>query len=401
MKSKIQRVFPVLQFDASYAQLCRAALYCLFPPFDTTRANREIRSGWLGDREVFGCLSVRTGFDLFLQAAKLPKGSEVLVSGMTIRDMLSIVEHHGLVVVPVDLDIDTLDAPRKCWEAAITPKTKAIMFTHLFGSHADTSVVASIAKDHKLLFLEDCAQAYAGYNYEGNPEADVTMFSFGSIKTATAFGGGVLHIHTKALAERMHNIMEAYPRQTRRQYAVRILRYMVLQPLAKPIPYGLLVFLCSILGIDHDAIVRSSVRGFPPQELIRNIRHQPASPLLRMMAFKIRTYDMNRLWRRTELGNSIAEQLPSQFSYAGRGLAAHSFWLFPLIADKPAQVQEHLRRDGIDASANGTTLVVAEGRSGKPPQLLELSQHIMYIPLGPMARQDTAEKLLAGLRGKP
>ena len=53
-------------------------------------------------------LSVRTALDLLLEAWALPRGSEVLMSAVTIPDMVAIVRHHGLVPVPVDLDMRRL-----------------------------------------------------------------------------------------------------------------------------------------------------------------------------------------------------------------------------------------------------------------------------------------------------
>src|SRR4051812_41418680 len=53
-------------------------------------------------------LSVRTGFDALLHALALPQGSEILVSAITIRDIIRIIETHGLVPIPIDLDMDTL-----------------------------------------------------------------------------------------------------------------------------------------------------------------------------------------------------------------------------------------------------------------------------------------------------
>ena len=50
-----------------------------------------------------------TGFDLLLQTLKLPAGSEILCSAITIPDMIYLVRHHGLVPVPVDLDVATLE----------------------------------------------------------------------------------------------------------------------------------------------------------------------------------------------------------------------------------------------------------------------------------------------------
>lgn len=64
-----------------------------------------------------------TGFDLLLQTLKLPAGSEVLCSAVTIPDMIYLLRHHGLVPVPVDLDPQTLAVDVCQLRAAVTEVT--------------------------------------------------------------------------------------------------------------------------------------------------------------------------------------------------------------------------------------------------------------------------------------
>ena len=79
---------------------------------------------WSPEGDALACLSVRSGFDLLLEALDWD-GVEVLMSAWTVRDMVRIVEHHGLTPVPVDVDPDRLvprlDEVRK----AITPRTSS------------------------------------------------------------------------------------------------------------------------------------------------------------------------------------------------------------------------------------------------------------------------------------
>ena len=63
-----------------------------------------VPAGWIPANESLVSLSVRTGWDLFLSAAGLPPGSEIIMSSVTIPDMARIVEHHCLVPVPIDID---------------------------------------------------------------------------------------------------------------------------------------------------------------------------------------------------------------------------------------------------------------------------------------------------------
>ena len=95
------------RLDIRWSDLGSALRDCL------TRWNRgaladDLEDLWSPAGDALPCLSVRSGFDLWLQSLALPPGSEVLVSAITIRDMVRIIEAHGLVPVPVDVNPEDL-----------------------------------------------------------------------------------------------------------------------------------------------------------------------------------------------------------------------------------------------------------------------------------------------------
>src|SRR5215203_1135722 len=161
------------------------------------------------------CLSVRSGWDLWLGAQGLRAGDEVLVSAVTHPDMVRIIRGHGLRAVPVDIDPETL-APRP-WMlgAALTARTRALVVAHLFGGRMDLTDVARFAGEHGLLLVEDCAQTFQGPEKMGDPRADVSMYSFGILKTSTALGGAVLRVRDEEVLGRMREIQASYPLQGR------------------------------------------------------------------------------------------------------------------------------------------------------------------------------------------
>ena len=69
---------------------------------------------------VLGRAGKSTGFDLLLQTLRLPAGSEVLCSAITIPDMIHVLRHHNLVPVPVDVDFETLAVDGDALERAVT-----------------------------------------------------------------------------------------------------------------------------------------------------------------------------------------------------------------------------------------------------------------------------------------
>src|SRR5262245_21211475 len=95
------------RIDIGWRDLLAAAGYALFPG-SRASAQQSAERAWPGQAgpggdDVNACLSVRSGLDLMLGQLALPAGSEVLVSAVTIEDMVSILRHHGLVAVPIDV----------------------------------------------------------------------------------------------------------------------------------------------------------------------------------------------------------------------------------------------------------------------------------------------------------
>ena len=138
---------------------------------------------------AWSCLSVRSAWDLLLGVLDWPPDSEVLVSAITHPGMVAILRAHGLRAVPVDLDLDTLAPSVAALEAARTERTRGLLVAHLFGGRLDLAPIRDFARRHGLLLVEDSAQAFTGLASLAPSGADVSLFSFGLIKTASAAGG--------------------------------------------------------------------------------------------------------------------------------------------------------------------------------------------------------------------
>jgi perosamine synthetase len=121
-------------------------------------------------------------------------GDEIIVSPLT--DMGSIIPVVAQLAVPIFVDVDPFDQnmdPVKI-EAAITPKTKAIIVTHLFGAPADMDAIVAIARRHNVFVIEDCAQAHLA-RYKGKMTGaigDMACYSFQQSKHITTGDGGMV-----------------------------------------------------------------------------------------------------------------------------------------------------------------------------------------------------------------
>lgn len=128
-------------------------------------------------------LSVRTAFDAFLSLMGFPEGSEVIMSAINIPDMTQIVKYHRLSIVPLDFESpETLKHSGQQLTKLISDKTVVVMIAHLYGRYNSCTELIQIAHSRGLWFIEDCAEVFNGFDNLGNPQSDLTFFSFGVIK---------------------------------------------------------------------------------------------------------------------------------------------------------------------------------------------------------------------------
>jgi dTDP-4-amino-4,6-dideoxygalactose transaminase len=102
-------------------------------------------------------LSVRSTFDLYFQARQFPRGSEIIMTGINIGDMIKIIEEHGLVPIPIDLDPYTMAPKLSQLKAATTSRTKACLFAYLYGVTYEIEPYVDFLKSKNIEIIEDCA----------------------------------------------------------------------------------------------------------------------------------------------------------------------------------------------------------------------------------------------------
>lgn len=155
------------------------------------------------------CVGLANGLDalhLGLRALDIGAGDEVIVPSNTYIASWLAVSQCGATPVPVEPDALTCNLDPARIEAAITPRTRAIMPVHLYGQPADLDPILAIARRHGLRVIEDAAQAH-GARYRGQrlgAHGDLVAWSFYPGKNLGAFGdAGAVTTNDAALAERL------------------------------------------------------------------------------------------------------------------------------------------------------------------------------------------------------
>jgi dTDP-4-amino-4,6-dideoxygalactose transaminase len=150
-------------------------------------------------RFAIGVNSGTSALHLALLAASIEPGDEVITVPFTFVATVAAIHYTGAKAVFVDIDPRTYTMDPDKIEAAVTPRTRAIVPVHLYGHPADMDPIMAIAKKHGLVVVEDACQAH-GAEYKGRRVGsigDLGCFSFYPGKNLGAYGeGGLVTTHS-------------------------------------------------------------------------------------------------------------------------------------------------------------------------------------------------------------
>lgn len=169
-------------------------------------AFEEEAAAFLGVKHAIGVASGTDALHLALAAAGIKEGDEVITSPFTFIATAEAIRYVGATPVFVDVDPKSFNIDPARIEAAITPRTRAILPVHLFGQPADMAAIEALCSKHGLLLIEDCAQSF-GADLNGRMTGTIGAlgaFSFFPSKNLGCFGdGGLVTTPCPEMAERV------------------------------------------------------------------------------------------------------------------------------------------------------------------------------------------------------
>lgn len=174
-----------------------------------------------GNQYAIAVSSATAGMHVTLMALGIGPGDEVITPSLTWISTLNMVALLGAEPVMIDVDRDTLMVTVGLIEAAITPRTKAIVPVHYAGAPADIEAIHDLGKRYGIPVIDDVAHA-AGTFYKGQHvgASGTAIFSFHAIKNMTCAEGGLVVTDDEGLANRIRSLkfhglgVDAFDRQT-------------------------------------------------------------------------------------------------------------------------------------------------------------------------------------------
>lgn len=173
------------------------------------RAFEEEFARYCGAAHCVGTANGTASLHLALRAAGIGPGDEVVTTPMTFIATAEAITQAGAAVVFADICPGTLNLDPRAVEAALTPRTRAVIFVHLHGNPSGLRAVADVAARHGLVLIEDAAQAHGALVAHGGTMAhagtigNAGTFSFFPAKNLGAFGdAGAIVTSDAAIAAR-------------------------------------------------------------------------------------------------------------------------------------------------------------------------------------------------------
>lgn len=207
-------------------------------PEEINAVSEVLQSGWIttgpknqaleqafceltGNKHAIAVSSATAGMHVALMALGIGAGDEVITPSLTWVSTLNMIVLLGGEPVMIDVDCDTLMVTAQAIEAAITPRTRAIIPVHYAGAPVDIDAIRAVGERHGIPVIEDAAHA-AGTHYKGKHVGDkgTAIFSFHAIKNMTCAEGGLIVTDDEQLANRMRSLkfhglgVDAFDRQT-------------------------------------------------------------------------------------------------------------------------------------------------------------------------------------------
>ena len=292
--------------------------------------------------------------------------------------MFKIISAHQLIAVAVPVNKQTLKISAEQVDLAVTPNTRAILITHLFGGIMETSGILTVAGKNNLIVIEDCAQAFVGAKYTGNSLSDVVMYSFGLIKTNTTINGALLQINHPPLFEKVIELNDQLPVQAKRVFFKKLLKTLFIKLLTTTVVYSLFYKYCTMKKKDFDDVLSGFTKGFPGTDILLKIRHRPSTPNINLLKRRLKTFRTESINKRKEYADNILKSLPESIKI-GHLNKDHSYWVLPIEVKNSQELVNYLRSKGFDATQKASSLVKMESATAAGPNDLQM-ENLIYLP---------------------
>ncbi|MBN1913384.1 MAG: aminotransferase class I/II-fold pyridoxal phosphate-dependent enzyme [Candidatus Omnitrophica bacterium] len=357
---------------------------------------REFAS-YIGTLFAIAVGSGRFGLQLILETLGVKAGDEIIVPAYTFHAVPETIKKTG--AVPVFVDINSLDynIDTAFIEDKISPRTKAIIATHLFGTPCNLGAVLQIAKRHNLHLIEDCAQAIGAeyHSQKVGSFGDCAFFSFETVKPFHTFGGGMICTNDSLLYEKLKTRIEgvSYPKYSR---VIKKISFSLLESvLTHPFCFTILVYPFLLIamqrGKDLKKAFKKAKKSFKSLEA-RYANFQADCGIDKLNMLK------RQLDKRISNASMLMERVKDRSVFQSPEADSKSiFYCLALKSNDAKRVSRALLRLGVDVDANLAQNCAEAMSCQDHPVAGYIANNVILIPIYPQLANRDIERIATAL----
>jgi len=365
---------------------------------------------YVGCRHAIAVASGRLGMHLVLEALEIGPGNEAIIPAFNLFAVVERFCQLGLIPRFCDIRGDDLNIDASAAERLVTSKTRIVLATHMFGHPAAMDALTAMARQRKLILLEDCAHAL-GSRFAGKfvgTLGTAAIFSFSVLKLVTTFGGGMIATNDGALAasirKRLESLRESQPcpRGVKKALMGAI---MDIGTRRLPFSFGAwpMLRLARMLrpGLQQKIMTETPRRdrGFHPEE----------TPPLHPFQARLGRGQLHRVGelieRRRRVGQWLDEELdgiPHIRLVQSAGGGTWNGLYYGILANRAAELSQHLFSKGIDCETseyhNCADLDLYRDHAVDCPVAREVQSQIIRLPNFPAMTQRDVRRVGSAIR---
>ncbi len=360
-----------------------------------------------GVRHALATGSCRSAFSLALDALGIQSGDEVILPAFNMPAFPKILRYKGIKPVFVDIHERTLNIDETLIEEKITARTRAIVAVHLFGNTCPMDRIMTLARKHRLVVIEDCANAFNTPYQErlAGTYGDVACFSLGSTKDIPTWGGGVIITNDSALFSKCVDLYErnfVFPSWT--EVTKNLIKGALMQLLSLKFSYLLLIFpmnlFCSLVHFDPlDYVIEEKDREMSclPQKKYTNFQ-----ALIGINKFQKSRFFQEKRGANARILNDRLSECPAIVTPGVLEGGSHAYWNYPLLVPCRRPFVRALLRHGIGTKTIDTYdcngLDIFREYRQMCPKTEEVAQKILVLPVYHHLNKNDVEFMAAILK---
>ena len=296
----------------------------------------------------------RMAFYYILKAMNFPAGSQIVLPALTFWVIPEIAHLLGLELVFADVDPRSFNMTAASFEAAITPKTVAVVPTHLWGLPCDMDEIVAVARRHHVRVIEDCAHAL-GALYKGRATGtlgDAALFSFQTIKPLNTYGGGMAVAADPELVSRIRDLAYAEPwpaldRIKKKLWHGRVQRIATRPSIFTWTMYPLVRF-CSFMKWDFDGYFWEDIRALDPLPSDYRERYTNVQAALGLEGLKYLDEWTERTQHHAQRMSALLSRVPGIRVPTVPGDRTHSYYQYCAYVPGRDEVVARCLKQGVD-----------------------------------------------------